>query len=128
MGKPLSKVHVSKNGLNTDFDPQDILLHCRMVNKIGYTENRQHFICNRVSQNRYQYPGEKNRCQPSTNDQEKDEQRFTKTIKKDKKRFTKTGTHDHQSPCELECQSEPQRMLHKCNLCRTPNRNYIIIY
>ena len=33
--EPPSKVHVSKNGSNTDYDPQDILLHRRMVNKIG---------------------------------------------------------------------------------------------
>ena len=29
-------MHVNNNGSNTDYDPQDILLHCRMVNKIGY--------------------------------------------------------------------------------------------
>ena len=32
---PLSKVHVSDNRSNTDYDPQDILLHCRMINKTG---------------------------------------------------------------------------------------------
>ena len=35
LAKPLSKVHVSHNRSNTDYDPQDILLHCSMVNKIG---------------------------------------------------------------------------------------------
>ena len=35
LAKPLSKVHVCNNRSNTDYDPQDILLHCRMVNKIG---------------------------------------------------------------------------------------------
>ena len=35
LAKPLSKVHVSNNRSNTDYDPQDILLHCRMLNKIG---------------------------------------------------------------------------------------------
>ena len=29
-------MHVSNNGSNTDYDPQDIPLHWRMVNKIGY--------------------------------------------------------------------------------------------
>ena len=33
--KPLSKVHISNNGSNTDYDPHDILLHCRMVHKTG---------------------------------------------------------------------------------------------
>ena len=33
--KPLSKVHVSNNGSNSDYDPQDILLHCRMVNRMA---------------------------------------------------------------------------------------------
>ena len=33
--KPLSKVHVSNNRSNTDYDPQEILLHHRMINKIG---------------------------------------------------------------------------------------------
>ena len=31
----LSKVHVSNNRSNTDYDPQDILLHCKIVNKTG---------------------------------------------------------------------------------------------
>ena len=35
LAKPLSQVHVSNNRSNTDYDPQDILLHSRMVNKIG---------------------------------------------------------------------------------------------
>ena len=35
LAKPLSKVHVSNNRSNTDYDPQDILLHYRMINKIG---------------------------------------------------------------------------------------------
>ena len=36
LAKPPSiKVHVSNNRSNTDYDPQDILLHSRMVNKIG---------------------------------------------------------------------------------------------
>ena len=35
LAKPLSKVHVSNNRSNTDYDPQDIPLHSRMVNKIG---------------------------------------------------------------------------------------------
>ena len=35
LAKALSKVHVSNNRSNTDYDPQDILLHSRMVNKIG---------------------------------------------------------------------------------------------
>ena len=29
-------MHVSNNGSNTDYDPQNTLLHWRMVNKIGY--------------------------------------------------------------------------------------------
>ena len=33
--KPLKKVHVINNRSNTDYDPQDILLHYRMINKIG---------------------------------------------------------------------------------------------
>ena len=61
---------------------------------------RKYFICERVSQNRYQFPGGKNCCQRSTNDQEKDEQRFKyeHNQEKDEKRFTKTGTHDHSLP------------------------------
>ena len=35
LAKPLSKVNVSNNRSNTDYDPQDILLHYRMINKIG---------------------------------------------------------------------------------------------
>ena len=35
LAKPLSKVHVSNNRSNTDYDPQDILLHCIIVNKVG---------------------------------------------------------------------------------------------
>ena len=35
LAKPLSKVYVSNNRSNTDYDPQDIPLHSRMVNKIG---------------------------------------------------------------------------------------------
>ena len=45
---------------------------------------------------------------------------------KGEERFTKTGTHDHESPRDLESQNEAQRMLapqsdanvsrHKCNL------------
>ena len=35
LAKPLSKVHVGNNRSNTDYDPQDILLHYRMINKIG---------------------------------------------------------------------------------------------
>ena len=35
LAKTLSKVHVSNNRSNTDYDPQDILFHSRMVNKIG---------------------------------------------------------------------------------------------
>ena len=31
----LSKVHVSNNRSNTDYDPQDILLYNKMINKIG---------------------------------------------------------------------------------------------
>ena len=31
----LIKVHVSDSRPNTDYDPQDILLHCRMVNKLA---------------------------------------------------------------------------------------------
>ena len=31
----VGKVHVSNSRSNTDYDPQDILLHCRMVNKIS---------------------------------------------------------------------------------------------
>ena len=34
VAKPLSKVHVSNNGSHADYDPQDILLHHRMVKKI----------------------------------------------------------------------------------------------
>ena len=34
LAKP-SKVHVSNNRSNTDYDPQDIPLHSRMVNKNG---------------------------------------------------------------------------------------------
>ena len=33
--KLLSKVHVSNNRSNTDYDRQDLPLHSRMVNKIG---------------------------------------------------------------------------------------------
>ena len=36
LAKPLSKVHASNNRSNTDYDPQDILLHYRMINKLGY--------------------------------------------------------------------------------------------
>ena len=35
LAKPLSKVHVSKNRSNTDYNPQDNLLHHRMINTIG---------------------------------------------------------------------------------------------
>ena len=35
LAKPLSKLHASNNRSNTDYDPQDIPLHSRMVNKIG---------------------------------------------------------------------------------------------
>ena len=35
LAKPLRKVHVCNNGSNTDYDPQDIPLHSRMVNKNG---------------------------------------------------------------------------------------------
>ena len=35
LAKPLSKVYVSNNSSNTDYDPQDIPLHSRMVTKIG---------------------------------------------------------------------------------------------
>ena len=35
LAKPLRKVHVSNNRSDTDYDPQDIPLHSRMVNKIG---------------------------------------------------------------------------------------------
>ena len=35
LAKPVSKVHVSNNRSNTDYYPQDIPLHSRMVNKIG---------------------------------------------------------------------------------------------
>ena len=35
LAKPLSKVHVCNNRLNIDYYPQDILLHSRMINKIG---------------------------------------------------------------------------------------------
>ena len=35
LAKPLSKVHVSNNRPNTDYDPQDVPLQSRMVNKIG---------------------------------------------------------------------------------------------
>ena len=35
LAKPLRKVHVSNNRSNTDYDPQDISLHSRMVNKSG---------------------------------------------------------------------------------------------
>ena len=31
LAKPLSKVHVCNNRSNTDYDPQDILSHSRMV-------------------------------------------------------------------------------------------------
>ena len=40
---------------------------------------------------------------------------------KDEQRFTKTGTHDHESPRELERQSEAQRLLapqNEANVCR----------
>ena len=54
---------------------------------------------------------------------------------KGEERFTKTGTHDHESPRELESQNEAQRMLapqseanvsrHKCNLNKnTPKGVY----
>ena len=35
LAKSLSRVHVSNNRSNTDYYPQDIPLHSRMVNKIG---------------------------------------------------------------------------------------------
>ena len=35
LAKPLSKVHESNNRSNTDYDPQDIPSHSRMVNQIG---------------------------------------------------------------------------------------------
>ena len=35
LAKRLSKVHVSNNRSNTDYDAQDIPLHSRMVNEIG---------------------------------------------------------------------------------------------
>ena len=35
LAKPPSKAHVSNSSSNTDHDRQDILLYCRMVNKIG---------------------------------------------------------------------------------------------
>ena len=35
LAKLLSNVHVGNNRSNTDYDPQDILLHYRMINKIG---------------------------------------------------------------------------------------------
>ena len=35
LAKPLRKVHVSNNRSNTDYDPQDVPLHSRMVHKIG---------------------------------------------------------------------------------------------
>ena len=35
LAKLLKKVHVSNNRSDTDYDPQDILLHYRMTNKIG---------------------------------------------------------------------------------------------
>ena len=35
LAKPLSQVRVSKNKSNTDYDPQDILLQYRMINKTG---------------------------------------------------------------------------------------------
>ena len=55
-----------------------------------------------MSQNRYLLPVRKTEkcCKRSTDDQDKDEQCFTKT-----------GTHDHEPPRELERQSEAQRML-----------------
>ena len=64
-----------------------------------------------MSQNRYLLPVRKTEkcCKRSTDDQDKDEQGFTKT-----------GTHDHEPPRELERQSEAQRMLAH-QLHRTPN-------
>ena len=35
LAEPLSKVHVSNNRSNTDYDLQDILLHYWMISKIG---------------------------------------------------------------------------------------------
>ena len=35
LAKLLSKVHVSNNRSNTDYDPQNILLYYRMINKSG---------------------------------------------------------------------------------------------
>ena len=35
LAKPLSKVHVCNKRSNSDYDPQDILLHSRMVNKLA---------------------------------------------------------------------------------------------
>ena len=35
LAKPVSKVYVGNNRSNTDYYPQDIPLHSRMVNKIG---------------------------------------------------------------------------------------------
>ena len=35
LAKLQGKVQVSKSRSNTDYDPQDVLFHCRLVNKIG---------------------------------------------------------------------------------------------
>ena len=73
-----------------------------------------------MSQNRYQFPGEKNCCQRSTKDQQTDETNEDNQ-EKDEERFTKTGTNHHESPRELERQSEAQRMLapqSEANVCR----------
>ena len=45
--KPLRKVHISNtnnNGSNTDYDPQEIRLHCRIVNKICQKLSSEKFI------------------------------------------------------------------------------------
>ena len=73
-----------------------------------------------MSQNRYQFPGEKNCCQRGTKDQQTDETNEDNQ-EKDEERFTKTGTNHYESPRELERQSEAQRMLapqSEANVCR----------
>ena len=43
--KPLHKVHVSNSRSNTDYDPRDILLHCRMVNKLAKNWDTENYNC-----------------------------------------------------------------------------------
>ena len=57
-------------------------INLKLTEKFDY---RQYFICERVSQNRYQFQGEKNCCQPGKQSgktiKKQHEQHFKKKIK-----------------------------------------------